>query len=111
MARDEEILGSQSASWNTGLTGESRWPIFSAADVVQEGAPIVYGIVQPGPNMEEGIPYIRGRDLKEGHIEIEQLWRTTPEIAVRYSRSALKAGDVLLVYYQEHARGDRSFSA
>jgi type I restriction enzyme S subunit len=95
-ARDEEILGTDAASWVGGQTGRSPWPIESAAEVVSEQAPIVYGIVQPGPNVEEGVPYIRGLDLQEGHIESEQLWRTTPEIASRYERSALQAGDVLL---------------
>jgi hypothetical protein len=69
-----------------------------AADVVAENAPIVYGILQPGPDVDDGsgVPYVRGQDLQDGFILQNQLRRTSPSIAQRYERSSLKAGDVLL---------------
>ncbi|MFJ4036219.1 restriction endonuclease subunit S [Streptomyces griseoluteus] len=69
-----------------------------ASDVVDASAPIVYGILQPGPDIadEDGVPYIRGQDLREGEILEDQLRRTSPEIAQKYERSALRPGDVLL---------------
>jgi type I restriction enzyme S subunit len=36
----------------------SSWGWISAADVVEPGADIVYGIVQPGPKLAEGVPYV-----------------------------------------------------
>jgi type I restriction enzyme, S subunit len=78
----------------TGLP--STWVIAKGADVVEPGADIVYGIVQPGPKLSEGIPYVRGMDIERGQILVAQLLRTSPAIASRYSRSALKGGDVLL---------------
>ncbi|GAP52184.1 restriction endonuclease subunit S [Streptomyces azureus] len=69
-----------------------------ASEVVDAHAPIVYGIHQPGPDIddEHGVPYIRGQDLREGEILEDQLRRTSPEIARKYERSALRPGDVLL---------------
>jgi type I restriction enzyme S subunit len=42
------------------------------------------------------VPYVRGLDLQDGYIDTDQLWQTSPEIAERYRRSELEAGDVLL---------------
>ena len=97
-ARDEAILGVGVDGMGQGasIVRRSRWPVMPAKDVVKPDAPIVYGIVQPGPNVDEGVPYVRGLDLKDGYIEIGQLWRTTSELAARYERSALLPGDVLL---------------
>jgi len=72
------------------------WTICRGADAVESGAEIVYGIVQPGPKLNEGVPYIRGTDIVNGSIQEDQLLRTSEAIATRYKRSELKGGDVLL---------------
>ena len=72
------------------------WAWGSGGELVEPGNEIVYGIVQPGPKMNEGIRYVRGTDIQGGKIVVDQLCRTTPEIAARYSRSSLRGGDVLL---------------
>jgi type I restriction enzyme S subunit len=72
------------------------WTWASAAEVVDPSADIVYGIVQPGPPLEDGVPYIRGTDIQDGVILISQLLRTSTEIAERYERASLRGGDVLL---------------
>ena len=96
-ARDNLILGhSHSASWETGETGTAQWPMQPAQEVVDQDSPIVYGIVQPGPDVSDGVPYIRGQDLQEGYILQDHLRRTSHEISERYARSRLQPGDVLL---------------
>ena len=60
------------------------------------GAPITYGILQPGPDIDEGIPYVRPSEIKNSQIDIKRLKKTSPEIAVKYHKSELKAGDILL---------------
>ncbi|WP_418126186.1 restriction endonuclease subunit S [Variovorax sp. 160MFSha2.1] len=74
----------------------TSWKVLPASDVVRQGADIVYGIVQPGPKLQSGVPYIRGMDIVDGKILVDQLLHTSPEIAQRYGRSALQGGDVLL---------------
>lgn len=80
--------------WLTNIP--SCWEIGRAASVVDPGSDIVYGIVQPGPKLTEGVPYVRGMDIVDGKIQVEQLLRTSPEIARRYARASIKGGDVLL---------------
>lgn len=74
----------------------NTWAWASGAEIVQPGAEIVYGIVQPGPKLEEGVPYVRGMDIENGKILVGQLKNTSQIIANRYARAALRGGDVLL---------------
>jgi len=58
--------------------------------------PITYGIVLPGADVPDGIPYIRVVDMQGGAVRLDQLRRTTREIAHSYRRSALVEGDLLV---------------
>lgn len=95
-ARDLEILGAHRLTWSGATFGTSPWPLLPASEIVPKDAPIIYGIIQPGPEDPNGVPFIRGQDLQEGYVLEGQLHRTSPEIAERYSRSSLAVGDVLL---------------
>lgn len=64
--------------------------------MVDPARPITYGIVLPGPDVPDGVPYVRVVDIKDGAILAEQLRRTTPEIAQSYRRSMLAEGDLLV---------------
>ncbi len=72
------------------------WGWIPGAAIVDPGADIVYGIVQPGPKLSEGIPYVRGMDIENGKILTQQLLKTSEAIAKRYERASLRGGDVLL---------------
>jgi type I restriction enzyme, S subunit len=48
------------------------------------------------PEVPDGVPYVRQQDVAEGTVRVDQLARTSPEIANRYRRTALRSGDVLL---------------
>jgi type I restriction enzyme S subunit len=56
--------------------------------------PIVYGIVQAGDEVVSGVPYIKTGDLPD--IDIAKLSRTAREIHVRYSRSVVRPGDIVM---------------
>ncbi|MBG7700905.1 restriction endonuclease subunit S [Streptomyces sp. MC1] len=97
-ARDLLILEGAAVGQAERLSTGTRITWKKAADVVAEDAPIVYGILQPGPDVDDGsgVPYVRGQDLQDGYIVQDQLRRTSASIAQRYQRSSLKQGDVLL---------------
>ena len=71
------------------------WDILTLEKIVSEEKPITYGIVQAGPNIENGIPYIRSSDLNEKIIPIEKLLKTSPEIATKFRRSEVHPGDIV----------------
>lgn len=58
-------------------------------------APITYGIVQCGPHVENGVPYIRVSDMNSRELDITEMLRTSPSIAALFSRSKVEEGDVV----------------
>lgn len=64
-------------------------------DLTPADASIVYGIIQPGPHMPDGVPFVRPADIKDSKVVFSDLPRTSPEIAEDYRRAALEPGDVV----------------
>lgn len=81
-----------------------RWRIVPLQRLTPDERPIVYGIVLPGPNVDDGIMIVKGGDVKPGRLNPETLKKTTFEIESGYARSRLKAGD--LVYAIRGGIGD-----
>jgi type I restriction enzyme, S subunit len=71
------------------------WVDFAFDELTPPDAPIIYGILQPGPDTIGGIPYVRPTEIRDNLIDVGALRRTTSEIAIRYSRSALMEDDVI----------------
>lgn len=82
--------------WKNNPNIPNQWVWTIADEIVEEDSDIVYGIVQPGPKLEKGVPYVRGKDIQNGKILVDQLLMTSPEIAIRYERASLKENDILL---------------
>ncbi len=58
--------------------------------------PITYGIVQAGPHIDSGVPYIRVSDMTAGEqLSLHGMLRTSPEIAERFKRSSVSGGDIV----------------
>ena len=62
----------------------------------QEGRPIIYGIIKPGPHDPNGVPYVRVTEMKNGYVDLENLRRAAPERAAKFARATLAPGDVLI---------------
>jgi type I restriction enzyme S subunit len=72
------------------------WRVKTLADVVTPGTIVTYGIVQAGPEHPTGVPYIRTGDIKDGEIVQTDLRHTSPEIASRFGRSRVRAGEIVM---------------
>lgn len=68
----------------------------SLAEVVAENTIVTYGIVQAGDEHPGGVPYIRTGDIKHGAIVTTSLRHTSPEIASKFERSRVKAGEIVM---------------
>lgn len=68
------------------------WSTKPLADIVKEK--ISYGIVQAGPHVPDGIPYIKSSDVR-GTINPDTLQRTSQEIHFKYRRSSVHPGDIV----------------
>ena len=72
------------------------WTSVKLSEVTPPDATIIYGILQPGPHRPDGVPYVRPTEIDAGQINLQKIRRTSPDIAAKYRRAALQAGDVLL---------------
>ncbi len=70
-----------------------EWDVKALDEIVDES--ITYGIVQAGPHIDGGVPYIRTGDMRGDEINVEKLLRTAPQIAKSYKRSAVWVGDIV----------------
>lgn len=70
------------------------WTVEAAINLVESNAPICYGVVQVGSYDHDGVPIIAIKHIKE--ILSSNLHRTSRTIEQSFSRSRVKAGDVLL---------------
>jgi type I restriction enzyme S subunit len=74
----------------------SHWLVRRLKQVVRPGVSISYGIVQPGEPQDEGVPFVQTSNMSDASFSLEQLQRTTFDIAAAYPRSCLSGGEVIL---------------
>ena len=78
------------------IKNSNEFPISRLENLIEPDRPITYGILMPGPDVLNGVPYIRVTDIQDGQIVNVGIRRTTKEIDQAYKRSRLKSGDLLL---------------
>lgn len=73
------------------------WTLTPMMRLTDPSRPIMYGIVLPGPNIEEGpsVPIVKGGDVRPHRLKLALLNRTTPEIELPYARARLAEGDIV----------------
>ena len=57
---------------------------------------IGYGIVQPGENIQNGIPIIKVNNIISGLKDVGDLDRTSPDNDEKYKRTRLKGGEIII---------------
>lgn len=72
------------------------WDTVVLKDIVSPDRKITYGIVVPGPFIQNGIPLIRAQDYSTGWVSIDELYRVSHELDKAFKRSKVVVGDVLL---------------
>ncbi len=72
------------------------FPKKTLALLVREDDTINYGVVQPGDDLDEGVPLVRVGDLIEGEVRHSELKRIAPSIEAAYKRSRLRGDEILV---------------
>ena len=70
------------------------WEFVKLGDLVHRK--IGYGIVQPGANVDVGVPVIKVNNIISGLSNIELLEKTTTDIDARYTRTRLVGGELVI---------------
>jgi type I restriction enzyme S subunit len=74
----------------------AHWEVSSLRWVRRPGTSITYGIVQAGPHVEDGVPYIRVSEMSGDEFPPNGYKRTSTEIDSSYRRSKVTAGDLVV---------------
>lgn len=82
----------------------AHWDVIPLKWLTEPDRPIMYGIVLPGPDVGEGVPILKGGNVRRERLRLEALARTTAEIEAPYARARLRAND--LVYSIRGTIGD-----
>jgi len=72
----------------------ASWCEMSLGDL--SAVPITYGVVQPGPNVVDGVPFVRGGDFPNGKIDIGALRKIGKNVASQYRRTQLRGGELVV---------------
>lgn len=71
----------------------NTWLIRSLENISTDN--ITYGVVQPGPEDENGVPLVRGGDIKDGRIS-NTLRTISSAVSKQFSRTVLRGGELLV---------------
>lgn len=78
------------------VTNPKRWEKDILSNIVSCDCCISYGIVQPGDEVEDGVPVVRPVDLISTYVERKALKKVAKSISDSYKRTIL-TGDELLI--------------
>lgn len=65
----------------------AHWNVSQLMHLTAYGRDIMYGIVLPGPDVPQGVPIVKGGDVRPHRLRVELLNRTTEEIEAPYARA------------------------
>lgn len=71
------------------------WEVTDLRTIVEPNRPITYGILMPGPDVHDGVPYVRVADFPHEKINLNTIRKTASDIESKYARARLKSGDIL----------------
>ncbi len=74
----------------------AHWGVKQLRHLIRPGTMITYGIVQAGPDIPDGIPYIRTSDMAGDELPKEGYLHTSPDIDEAYRRSRVREGDIVV---------------
>jgi type I restriction enzyme S subunit len=74
----------------------NHWAIATVDELTPADRACAYGVLQPGDDTADGVPFIRVGDVHDGVVDIDTLKRIQPSIAAQYPRTQLEGGEILI---------------
>ena len=73
-----------------------EWGTLRLDQMTRPDSPITYGVVQPGRPDENGVRFVRGGDIYDGIVRMEQLRTISKTISATYKRTVLEGGELVM---------------
>jgi type I restriction enzyme, S subunit len=70
------------------------WTTVEQLNIAQR--PCAYGVLQPGDDLPDGVPFVRVGDINDGRVDLTSLKRISPMISAQYPRTKLAGGEFLI---------------
>lgn len=96
VSRSRGVYRAARASGEGAFPLPPTWRWASLEQVTSAVASICYGVVQPGEQVEGGVPLVRVCDVNDGRAAQHGLRSISPEVDREYARSRLQGGEVLV---------------
>ena len=74
----------------------SEFPVVPLGELCEPDRGITYGIVKGGDFVPNGVPVIRGGDIRDGRIEVDHAKLVTMEVSNQFRRTILKGGEIVI---------------
>jgi type I restriction enzyme S subunit len=72
------------------------WTWATAQQLNLANRPCAYGVLQPGEDVPDGVPFVRVGDVNNGKVEIANMKRISRTIAAKYPRTKLHGGELAI---------------
>jgi len=73
----------------------AHWEVKRLSHLLDPAVRLVYGILLPGPKLDDGVPYIEANHVVSERLRLDALPRTTQAISDEYQRSIIRAGELV----------------
>lgn len=72
------------------------WTWATAQQLNLANRPCAYGVLQPGEDVPDGVPFVRVGDINNGKVELANMKRISTTIATQYPRTKLHGGELAI---------------
>jgi type I restriction enzyme, S subunit len=72
------------------------WTWATAQQLSLANRPCAYGVLQPGEDIPDGVPFVRVGDINNGKVDVASLKRISATIAAQYPRTKLHGGELAI---------------
>lgn len=72
------------------------WGSGTVEQLNQSNRPCAYGVLQPGEDLKDGVPFVRVGDINDGKVSHAEMKRIAPAIAAQYPRTKLHGGELAI---------------
>ncbi len=74
----------------------AEWDVVALDSLTAPERPIAYGILKPGPYVENGVPMLRITDIKGGWVDMAGVHRVSDTLSEQYKRTLLRGGETVI---------------
>lgn len=73
-----------------------NWMWVAFDEIVRPDKPIAYGVLVPGPDLVDGVPFVRLADISLVNAPVKPAKNISPDVDAQFERTRLEGGEILI---------------